>query len=396
MEFKFLAGELVYVSWRKYKKWPAYIVGPSDELGKMYDVMYFGQDLGYQGAKYEPNVISSRIQKSDDFNIKLQDICKAGCVGKKIRVKWNKGIDAEYFLAEIKNYDKISKKHTIYYFEDGVEETIEVSKEKIQIGSPSFQCYPITPEIYNRTRQNAKQQTVKRKNLETNARRKKRYAQVDERRVYKKLKFNLVNDHQEHKQINSTVLVSDVVAITATNEVRSKTSTDMYIKSVGTVLQYNDFNSWLTNRKRRWKINRQKRKKYINSNKLNLHPVRSTNFPPGTVCYLKPKRKADLFWPGIVINEKYIEYNNEVYSWYMDTILPKYNSAILFYCFGSNNFSSSNSGDLGLRPWGNGNLHVDDVNERNKLKTCKHGLLTQYKAAIREAALQNNKGWPAH
>jgi hypothetical protein len=396
MEFEFLPGELVYVSWRRYKKWPAYIVGPSGELGKMYDVMYFGQELGYQGAKYEPNVISSRIQKSSDFNVNLRDICKTESVGKKIRVKWNKGIDAEYFLAEIKNYDKISKKHTIYYFEDELEEAIEVSTVQIQIGSPSLKFYPITPEKYNLTRQKAKKQTVKRKKLETNARKKKRFAQVTERSVYKKLKFNLVNDHIENKRSNSSIVESDVIDITARNEVCKQISTDMCIKNEGTALQFNDFKSWLTNRKRRWKINRKERyklrncKKYINSNKYQ-HPIRSTNFPPGTVCYLKPKRKSGLFWPGIVINEKYIEYNNEVYSWYMDTIVPKYQVSILFFCFGSNNFSSSNSGDLGLRPWGNGNLHIVDVNERNKLKTCRRGLLTQYKAAIREAAIQNNK-----
>ena len=45
-ELKFLPGQLVYVSWRQYKKWPAYIVGANDDLGKTYDVVYFGEEYG--------------------------------------------------------------------------------------------------------------------------------------------------------------------------------------------------------------------------------------------------------------------------------------------------------------------------------------------------------------
>ena len=56
-ELEFLPGQLVYVSWRQYKKWPAYIVGANDELGKTYDVVYFGEEYGYSGPKLEPNVV---------------------------------------------------------------------------------------------------------------------------------------------------------------------------------------------------------------------------------------------------------------------------------------------------------------------------------------------------
>ena len=47
-ELEFLPGQLVYVSWRQYKKWPAYIVGANDDLGKTYDVVYFGEEYGYR------------------------------------------------------------------------------------------------------------------------------------------------------------------------------------------------------------------------------------------------------------------------------------------------------------------------------------------------------------
>ena len=55
-ELEFLPGQLVYVSWRQYKKWPAYIVGANDDLGKTYDVVYFMR--GYKGPKLEPNVVA--------------------------------------------------------------------------------------------------------------------------------------------------------------------------------------------------------------------------------------------------------------------------------------------------------------------------------------------------
>ena len=104
------------------------------------------------------------------------------------------------------------------------------------------------------------------------------------------------------------------------------------------------------------------------------------------------KVKKELLWPCIVLDETNIEENSEVYSWFVDTILPKYNNAILVFCFGSHNFSSANKGDIGLQPWGNGNLHIEDTDERTKLRLCKRRvLIKQYQKAVKEATLENNK-----
>ena len=115
-ELTYLPGELVYVSWRRYKAWPASIVGANDDFGTSYDIMYLGKERGYDGPMMETNVVSNRIKKSNDFNVKLKDMFTNMSIGKTIRIKWNKGLRAEFFLAEIKNYNSNSKKHTIYYF----------------------------------------------------------------------------------------------------------------------------------------------------------------------------------------------------------------------------------------------------------------------------------------
>ena len=44
-ELTFLPGELVYVSWRRYKAWPASIVGANDDLN-VHDT-YLGKERGY-------------------------------------------------------------------------------------------------------------------------------------------------------------------------------------------------------------------------------------------------------------------------------------------------------------------------------------------------------------
>ena len=362
-ELEFLPGQLVYVSWRQYKKWPAYIVGANDDLGKTYDVVYFMR--GYKGPKLEPNVVSNRIRKSCDFDVDVPSLSTKSSVGKKIRVKWNVGLDAEYFEAKITGYNSVTKEHILFYPDDEITEAVNLAQQIIQVGSPDKSLYPISPTKYNssRTCKKPAKKGKKRKATKCN----------------KKISFkNVCGDSLPSPNVDSDRRLG---AISCENQ------------------DFTDFRKWLKHRKRKWKQMRKARKRQksrtirasLSGEASVIQPTRSVLFPPGTVCYLQPTRSSDLFWPVIVISEESIKDNDEVYSWYIDTHLPKYNKSILVYCFGSKNFSSSIHGESGLRSWGNGNLHNEDEREREKLHKCRPALLKKYMNAVKEAILQNHK-----
>ena len=388
-ELTFLPGELVYVSWRRYKAWPASIVGANDDFGTSYDIMYLGKERGYDGPMMETNVVSNRIKKSNDFNVKLKDMFTNMSIGKTIRIKWNKGFLAEYFLAEIKNYNSNSKKHTIYYFEDQIQESIDISQEILQIGKPTSNHYPISPEEYNRKRNISK--TIKQKQKKRKKRKKEEQEDNEKKKKSNDIQRELTYSSQRNMDTN-------------TNSSNNNNGSTRNSEESVAMTKNLDFKTWLKCRKTLWRGNRIKRKRIsednniVNNteddhlNSMAWKSLQSKLYPPGTVCYLIPKVKKELLWPCIVLDETNIEENSEVYSWFVDTILPKYNNAILVFCFGSHNFSSANNGDIGLQPWGNGNLHIEDTDERTKLRLCKRRvLIKQYQKAVKEATLENNK-----
>ena len=367
-ELQFLPGQLVYVSWRQYKKWPAYIVGANDDLGKTYDVVYFGEEHGYGGPKLEPNVVSNRIKKSNDFDVDVPSLSAEASIGTTIRVKWNEGLEAEYFQAKITGYNTATKEHILFYPDDKINESVNLAQQIIQMGSPPKELYPISPREYN-TRRTCKKPARKGK--------KRKGRTCNKKILFKK-----------------PVVVDDSsLPCTNIDSERKRGAAPCENED------FRDFKKWLKHRKRRWKEIRRAKKRQktrttrgrVNIDALVIQPTRSALFPPGTVCYLRPTRSADLFWPVIVLNEESVIENDEVYSWYVDTHLPKYNNSILVYCFGSKNFSSSIHGESGLRSWGNGNLHIEDEHEREKLRKCRPGLLKKYMDAIREATSQNHK-----